>query len=349
MIVPVTHILPLTEVRRSRMLSGRGEVLVRVGQRVNSTDVVAEEHITGGHVLLDIRRALGVANLEDVNRLITHKPGEHFDEGDILAQTGGILSKVVRAPSNGIVVTIQRGQMLLEKPGSKNQLLAGINGTVTEILPDRGVVIISNGALIQAVWGNSKTNFGVLLVPVREPSSTLTRSSLDLTMRGAVILAGTVEKADTLEAAGEIPVRGLILASLDSTLIPVAARMDYPIILTEGFGSMPMNSAAFQLLLTHEKRDISVNAAWNPGKGEKPEILIPLPAAGQPPAEIGELATGKKVRVLFPPYQAQTGIIVSLPPGQSTLPNGLRAPAANIRLENNQVVIVPIANLDMLE
>ena len=27
MIVPVTHILPLTEVRRSRMLSGRGEVL----------------------------------------------------------------------------------------------------------------------------------------------------------------------------------------------------------------------------------------------------------------------------------------------------------------------------------
>ncbi len=42
------------------------------------------------------------------------------------------------------------GQVLLEMESQSHQLLAGINGVVTEIIPDQGVVVETSGALIQA-------------------------------------------------------------------------------------------------------------------------------------------------------------------------------------------------------
>ena len=60
MLAPVTHILPLTNIRRTRALSVPGKVLVRAGQKVNAADVIAQAQIPAGHTVLDIRRGLGV-------------------------------------------------------------------------------------------------------------------------------------------------------------------------------------------------------------------------------------------------------------------------------------------------
>ena len=98
MIAPVTHILPLTHIHRSRMLPGQGQVLVRVGQKVSATDSVAETTLTGEHVLIDIRQALGLHSISQAHRLIDRKPGERVEKGDILAQTGRLFSRVHTYP-----------------------------------------------------------------------------------------------------------------------------------------------------------------------------------------------------------------------------------------------------------
>lgn len=349
MITPVTHLLPLTHVRRDRMLPLKGHVLVGIGAHVNATDIVAEATQPGQHIILDIRRMLNIRRIEDAHQQIRYKPGEKVEKGDILAQINGIIPRVVRAPAEGRVKGIYRGQIILETPGSKIELIAGISGNVTEILPDRGLVIEADGALLQGVWGNGKTGVGMLVIGATSLEDELTRATLDVSLRSAVVLAGHVAQADTLAAAGELPVRGLVLASMTADLIQTAKKMDYPIILMEGFGRLPLNAAAVNLLTTNHKRDIVLNGLWDPERSEKPDLFIPLPAQGVIAPDYADFETGRTVRVTVPPFAGQAATLIHVRPGLTAFANGLRVVAADIELETNLIVTVPLANLNVLE
>ncbi|MFN7035423.1 MAG: hypothetical protein ACK4SN_03575 [Bellilinea sp.] len=349
MIAPVTHILPLAHIRRARMLPGKGRILARVGQEVNAAYVVAEADLPGSHVLVDVRRILGLRRAEQAHRLIERKVGEKVEKGDILAQTGGILPKVIRAPVNSTIVAIQRGQILLEKAGVHYELKAGLNGVVSEVLSERGVVVETHGALIQGVWGNGQINGGLLQFAVAQPDEEIHRANLDMSLRGSIVVGGFINKADALDAAEELPLRGLVLGSISAGLIAAAQKCTIPIMVTEGFGQIPMNRAAFRLLKTHERRETSINTLWNPEFGERPEIVVSLPSQGQTPMDVVEFTVGQTVRILSAPYSGEIGTLVAIRPGRVTLPGGLRVQVAEIRLENNQQISLPLANLDVLE
>ena len=122
---------------------------------------------------------------------------------------------------------------------------------VIAVIPERGVAIQTTGALIQGVWGNGRIDAGTLVNLSEGPEGVLTAARLDVSMRGSVILGGMVKDFETLKAAAELPVRGLILSSIFPSLIQQARKMDYPIVAIDGFGPMPMNSAAYKLLSTN--------------------------------------------------------------------------------------------------
>ena len=350
MTAPVTHILPLTHIHRSRMLPGKGQVLVQAGQKVIATDRIAETTLTGEHVLIDVRQALGLHSLSQAHRLIDRKPGERVEKGDILAQTGRLLSRVIRTPVDGQIISIHHGQVLIEKKGAVSSVLAGINGVVSEVLPERGAIIDSFGALIQGVWGNCKVNTGKLFCASYSGSEELTRSNLDFSLRGYVIFAGYVSQADALIAADEMPLRGLILGSMAADLIPIAMQVQYPILLTEGFGRTPINNNALDLLKTHDQLELSIDANWDAfHRTPRPELVIPLPGEGPILPESVEFSKGQTVRVNVPPYAGQIGLLTSIRPGLTRIQNGLRIPAADITLVDNQVITLPLANLDVLE
>ncbi len=138
------------------------------------------------------------------------------------------------------------------------------------------MVIRTAGALIQGVWGNGRIDNGLMVTLIEKPEDVLVANRLDVSLRGSVILAGQVRDLEALKAAADLPVRGLILSSMPSSLIEAAYKMRYPILVTEGFGAMPMNSAAFKLLTTNNKREVTVNADhFDRYTGNRPEVDHP--------------------------------------------------------------------------
>lgn len=349
MLAPVTHILPLTSIRRSRALPVSGRVLVSVGRDVKPSDVIAEAVIPSGHMVLDIRRGLGISQASAAERCIVRQQGDKLEKGDVIAESDGLFSRIVRAPVDGEIVSISGGQVLLRVRATTIKVQAGFPGTVVETIADRGAVIEANGALIQGMWGNGYADTGMLLMVTQTRDEELERQKIDVSMRGAVLLAGHCSNADALRAGGELPVRGLILSSMAAELVPVASSLKYPILIVEGFGKIPMNEAAFKLLSTSEKRDISVNAGLNPATGERPELIIPLPASGQAAPETDYFAPGKTVRIQGAPYAGKVGTLAQVRQGLFTLPNGLKVPAGDVQIDNDTRVTVPLANLEIIE
>jgi hypothetical protein len=112
-----------------------------------------------------------------------------------------------------------------------------------------------------------------------------------------------------------------------------------------------MNSAAYRLLTTNEKRDVTINAEpFNRHTGTRPEIIIPLPVTQEPdlPTDASTLETGQTVRLLRAPHAGEIGTLTRLHPGLSLLPSGLRAPAGDVKLENGEQILVPLVNLEIV-
>jgi hypothetical protein len=346
----ITHILPLTLIRRRRVLPFPGQVLVSEGQKVNATDVIAEVTQPGPHTLIDVRLELGFTRTDEAEKYIERLVGETIQKGDVIAQTGGLFRHILNSPVAGRVIAISAGRVLIESAGQPLQVRSGIAGVVRELIPDRGALIETSGALVQGLIGNDRINQGVLVVLARAPEDEFTKERLDVSMRGAVVLAGHCAQPEALQAASELALRGLILSSITADCLPFLQKAEYPIVVLEGIGVIPFDTAAYQVLTTSEKRDICINAsAYLPYSDQRPELIVPLPSIGELPLEASEFKVGKKVRILAAPFAARVGTLVQVGKGLTKLKNGILAQTGEVRLENNETFAVPLANLDMLE
>lgn len=350
-IAPVTHILPLTYIQRDRTLPVPGKVLCRKGQKVNGGDVLAEASLNPDHIVLDIARGLGLS-AEKADRHLQYKVGDKVGDGDILAGPVGMGRRVVRTPHAGKVVLAGGGQVLIEREGTPYELQAGLSGEVVDLIPDRGATIGVSGALIQGVWGNGRADYGLLNVLLRSPEEELTAAKLDVSFRGSVVLGGYIGDQEVFAAATELPLRGLIVASMPASFAPLALNLPFPLIILEGFGRLSLSSAAYNLLSTNVRREISLLAdPWEQLTGKRPEIIIPLPSEGgvQPPLETDVFKPNQVVRILRAPWLGKVGTLVAVHPGMVALPSGLRAHAADVRLESGETIVAALANLEVLE
>lgn len=351
MLAEITHFLPITAIRRERLLPLPGKVLVRKGQKVSATDVVAEAKVHPEHLLLDVARGLGL-QYDQADRYIQFQADMRVAQGDVLAGPVGWTKRVVRSPRGGRVVLAGDGKILIELDSAPFELRAGVPGTVIELIENRGVIIETSGALIQGVWGNGRIDYGLMSVIVRSPDDTLITDRMDVSMRGGVVVGGFCNDLEVLRMAESLPLRGLVLASMDASLLSEAARMSIPLMVMEGFGKLAMNDAAFKLLTTNDKREAALNAEnWDRFKGVRPEIVIPLPASGSLkfPREVGYFEAGQQVRILRPPHKGKIGTLIAVQPGLNTLSNGVQTKTGVVQLESGDEVVIALVNCEILE
>ena len=346
----VTQIQSHVKIRRNRSLPVSGTVLVRLGQKVTPSEIVAESIVPTRHILVDVYRALGLKSPAEAEKLIARKVGDQLDSHDIVAETGGVLSRVMRTPVPGRVVSVKNGRVLLEVESRKLTVQAGFNGQVVEIIKNRGAVIETNVSLIQGVWGNGQIGFGPFAVDPETIDRELLPSTLSINARGMVITAAFCDSEESLVAAGTLPVAGLILGSMNPGLIACASSQTYPIILLEGFGKTGINEVARNVLLQNAHKEMSLNAVkWDHWYGQRPEITVERTEESEPEISARVLAAGQSVRVHHSIGFGQIGTVTALNSVKTTLPNGLRTNTASILFQNNEKAVLPISNFDIIE
>jgi hypothetical protein len=348
---PVTHILPMATIYREWVLPAPGTIAVRINEQINPHDVVAEAEQPVRHVILDIARALNVpADL--VSRHLLCEVGDRLTAGDRIAMGKGWLKRTVRAPDDGRVVAISEGRVLFEVLDKPYELQAHFPCQVLDTDGIQKITVETTGALIQAVWGNGKRDFGVLKMVAGGAGGTMTTDTLDIDMRGLILVAGYCLQAAPLHQATELKVRGLILGGLAAGLIPVARRLDYPLLVLEGFGEAAINRAAYELLKSYEGKEASLDGTPPQSYGyQRPEIIIPIPSTRHHdiPEEAVPLSPGVRVRVVRKPHMGEVGVVRELLTRAVSYPNGNMARSARLDLEGVGSVSVPLANLEVIQ
>ena len=346
----IKHYHELTSIRRERVLPVAGDVLVRRMQKVDPTDVIVVAPMAPEFVLIDVAQGLKVSPAR-ADELLLRQSGEELVKGDVIAGPVGMFKRVIRAPQSGLVKIAGEGKVLYELESPDFELQAGMEGTVTNIIPERGAIIETRGALVQGIWGNGKITYGIIQSVSSDLLQELVPEQLNIGYRGAIITAGFCRNPNVLEAAGNIPIKGMILGSMSSALIPLAKAADYPILVIDGFGKKPMNRAAERILTANKDKNIALNAqAYDPFQGNFPEVIIShstMSDLDQPP-KTGSLREGKRVIILNGLLASRIGRIEEIYPQNRTLPSGIATEVAAVSLSGDKIVDVPLSNLELI-
>ncbi len=347
-----SRIAALTTVRRERLLPVTGHVLVSTGEVVGSADVIARCQLPGQIHVLDVCRTLGIPRSR-VARTMRKSVGDTVNANELLAAPRGPLGrfrKGCRSPIDGEVIEIRDGLILIETAPPTFELRAHVQGAVTNVMPNRGAVISVTGALIQGMWGSGGEAEGVLKMLVDTPQKPLRGRAIDVSCHGTIVVGGRIVDEEVFEHAVQARVRGIVAGGMDARLRRAVLDAPIPVMLTEGFGALPMSELAFDLLRSNSGRGAMLTADVRTRRGaRRPELLIPLEghSAAKEGSGIMPLQEGSQVRALRAPYLGAVGTVVDLPAQPRRIESGARLAVAVVELDGEQVQI-PLANLELI-
>jgi hypothetical protein len=350
---PETRVLPLTVIRRERLLPMPGKVLVNPGERLQASQVVAEAEVSGEVSVVNVAQLLRVPPAR-AYKYVKVREGADVTRNTVIASKGLTSAGRVKSPVKGFVYRIDRatGRVLIKVVSRPYELTAYLAGTVTNVIGGRGVLVEATGALVQAAIGFGGESYGVLQVVSNRPTDPMRSRAIDVTMHGAIIVGGAWFDEAVLQQAIQMQVRGLIAGSMDGGMLEAARLAPFPILLTEGLGHIPMTAPIFRLLKSNVGREVSISALTRTRWGvQRPEILIPLPSDSRPePPAVGvPLAVGVRVRVLRGARQSKVGQVTSIPEQSQQIESGAKVRCAEVDLGGDDGhVMIPFANLEIL-
>ena len=346
-----TRATPLASVRRERFLPAPGEILVGVHEQVEPEQVVGRTSLSGGFHVLSIARLLQVPSSQ-TKRYLRVRTGDQVQKGQLVAKRRGLAPRSVKSPIDGSVTAIGRGRMLLETEPRAFELKAYIPGVVTRVLAKHSVVIETTGAVVQGAWGTGSESFGVIKCLTDSPSQPIETDMIDPSCYGAILVGGVGLPKNIFEQAEALQIRGIVIGGLEPEALEHAEESPCPVVVTEGFGAVPMSEPLFRLLQTNAGREAAISGyvrlRWNI---VRPEVIIPMPTDVVPPVQVqpgSPLAVGSRVRLTRAPNMGATGRVVDMPSRAHTIGTGARVRGARVDLGEREPVFVPLANLEIL-
>jgi hypothetical protein len=359
-----TQTLPLTTVQRRLLLPVPGEVLAQMGEKISEGDIIAKCQLPGKIWAADVSQALGIPR-ERAGQSVRQSVGDRVRTDDVLAQRQsrfGRPNRCCQAAVDGRVVAIHHGVVLVEAEATALELRSPFAGRITDIVPEQGVVLSAMGALLQGLWGCGGETTGIVRALVDGPHEPLTAKSFETgdvengySNAGccqSLAVGGAILDEATLEKAVEAKIGGLIVGSVEASLLPRLEALPCPVLVTEGFGALAMRSEAFTLLRASEGRRATMATACQPsGPGGPPTVFIPMDPAqdavlenpAPQPAQVG-----MRIRGLRAPYQGLVGTIRELPGLPLKVDSGIRLPVAIVELDGGEQVAIPLVNLEAL-
>ncbi|MDD3563946.1 MAG: hypothetical protein PHR32_09785 [Candidatus Cloacimonetes bacterium] len=358
--------------RKERIMPLKGKVLVTKGTKVKSDDVIAETLLPGKVLPFNLANKLGVTPSQ-LEKYIKIKTGDQITQKTVLAENSGLFGlglfkSIVHSPIEGEVENISAvtGQVLLREPRIPVQVKAFIDGIVTEVIPEEGVVIENKSAYIQGIFGIGDETTGEIKMLATTPDEELDAGRIDESCRGKIIVAGSFIPYHVIDIAIKHGVKAIITGGIDDqdikkllgydigVAITGHEKIGLTIICTEGFGKITMAKKTFNLLKKFDGHKASVHGHTQIRAGViRPEIIIPLDfeedelvsiKATLPVLEIGTL-----IRIIRNPHFGSIAKVTALPEELTKVESETLVRILEAEFEDGTRVLLPRANVEVIE
>ena len=366
---PGLKVLENTSVEKERRLPLKGEVLVDKGTDVSPEKIVARTHLPGNVQMVNVANLLNV-DAQDVPGFMLIDIGKNVSKDDLLAETKGLFGlfkSEVKSPVDGVVESVSSvtGQVVIRDAPVPVEVDAYMNGNVSEIMDKEGVVITSNAVFIQGIFGMGGENRGNLRVLVNDREDELNEEMITADMKGSVIVGGSYISLKAFKKAISVGVSAVVVGGFNyhdlkeilgytlGVAITGSEDIGTSLILTEGYGKIPMGSRSFDILKKHDGNFTSVNGATQIRAGViRPEIVIPINNVDDLDSNVKKnemgITEGSLVRVIRSPYFGQIGTVKALPHELHKMESETMVRVAEVEI-NDQKFVIPRANLEMVE
>ncbi len=358
-------------VRKNRILPLKGDVIVKVGDRVRPSDVVARTHLPGNVVPLNVANKLAIAP-EDIEMVMLKKVGDPIRNGEKIAVAKslfGLLKNECQATIDGTIESISHitGQVLQRGEPTPVEVTAYLDGEVTEVIPREGVVVACMASFVQGIFGIGGETSGNLKIVTPDNTTVLSDDRIDGSHSGKIIVGGSLVTAAALKKAISVGVHGIVVGGFDDkdlrdflgydigVAITGSEDIGTTLVVTEGFGQINMALKTFDLLRAHEGQMACINGATQIRAGViRPEVVIPSGDDGRVAAAptampLEGLKIGSPIRIIRHPYFGRLGRVSELPSPLAVLESESRARVLEVEFDDGKKAMVPRANVEAIE
>lgn len=360
-------------VTTERTLPLPGNVLVGVGSQTTSEQIVARTELPGDADIIKAAQTLGL-DPDELPSYMVKKIGDAVSKGEVIARSPGLFGlfrSEVRSPADGVIESVSEvtGQVVIRGKPQPVEVHAYVDGRVSEVIPGFGVIVETTATFVQGIFGVGGENWGKLVL-AGSPDSPLTEKDVLPEYNNCVIAGGSLMTLSAIRKAMEVGAKGIISGGIrDNDLrdilgydigVAITGNEEIPLtlIVTEGFGELPIARRTWELLKEREGARCSVNGATQIRAGVlRPEVIIPYPeeiGVDSPDGEISEersglMEIGTAVRIIREPYFGIIGRVVDLPVELTAIETESRVRVVAVELNPGQTVILPRANVEIYE
>ena len=378
---PGLKVSPHTSINKLRRLPLKGFVLVKVGDSVTPDTIVARTELPGMLLSVKVADRLGVEP-DETPGLMKVQIGDSIEKGDLIAETKGIFGRFfrteVRSKTSGKVEFLSpaTGNLGIREAPIPVERNAYIRGIISEVIPEEGVVVQCEGALIQGIFGVGGERLGEIAIAKSAPANPLTAQDLDDSHRGKIVVGGVKVTLEALRKALDVGIVGIVCGGVvDRDLMDFLAEalnspgydigvaitgqeaIPFSLMLTEGFGSIQMAERTFNLFKSLEGQLASLNGATQIRAGViRPEVIVPFNADSTSGASLkdtssdaGQLRVGTPIRIIREPYFGLLGAVSSLPAELTQIESETWVRVLEAKLLDGRRVLVPRANVEIIE
>ena len=374
---PGLKISPRTTIDKVRRLPLKGKVLVNVGDHVTPRTVVAKTELPGIMQTIKLAERMGLEPSE-LKEILLVKAGDQIEKGTILARTKGLFGMFKSEEKSMVAGNLEfvsevTGHLGIRQPAIPIEKDAYITGTIKQVIEGEGVVVECKGAVVQGIFGVGGERQGDILVIANSGSESLSEKELSENCRGKIIVGGSNISLPALRKAAEVGALGIIVGGIvDRDLIDYLREslsdpnfdigvaitghenIPFTLVITEGFGTIPMAERTFQLLKSLDGKTGSINGATQIRAGViRPELIVPIefdsPENSESSTDENDLETGTAIRVIREPYFGLLGEVTELPAELEQVDSETWVRVLRAKLSDGRVVTVPRANVEILQ
>ncbi len=358
--------------REERRLPLTGEVIVKEGQKVAAEDIVARTDLPGNVHPINVVQKLNILP-SDIKECMLVKEGDEVERDQEIAFSTsffGLFRNSVRAPVKGTIESISEvtGQVMLREAPIPVELKAFVDGEVEKVIEGEGVVLRARACFIQGIFGIGGETVGTLAMLVDSPDAQASEDDIDESMRGKVVVVGSIMTRGIIDKAIRCGVKGIIGGGINDqdlkeflgydlgVAITGSEEKGVTLVVTEGFGRIRMADKTFGLLSENDGRKVSISGATQIRAGViRPKIIIPHEDPGTAVEEEHDeegkgMEIGSVLRIIREPHFGELARVVSLPVELTPIPTEAKVRVVEIELlESGERMTIPRANVELIQ